>query len=51
MNTEYTRNEELMQQSLGEMRRRLEKIMEGGGKKAQEKQKEKNKLTARERIE
>ena len=51
MNTEFARNEELIQQSLGEMRRRLEKIMEGGGKKAIEKQREKNKLTARERIE
>lgn len=32
------------------MRRRLEKIYEGGGKKAIEKQREKNKLTPRERI-
>src|SRR5678810_17097 len=32
------------------MRQRLQKIYEGGGKKAIEKQKEKNKLTARERI-
>ena len=32
------------------MRRRLEKIYEGGGKKAIDKQREKNKLTPRERI-
>ena len=50
MNPEYKQNEEWMQLSLGEMRRRLEKIYEGGGKKAAEKQKEKNKLTARERL-
>jgi acetyl-CoA carboxylase carboxyltransferase component len=50
MDLEFNRNEDLMKQTLGEMRRRLEKIYEGGGKKAVEKQKEKNKLTARERI-
>src|SRR6476620_3589966 len=32
------------------MKNKLEKIYEGGGKKAVAKQKEKNKLTARERI-
>ena len=50
MNIEFNRNEDLMKQSLGEMHRRLEKIYEGGGKKAIEKQREKNKLTPRERI-
>ena len=50
MNIEFNRNEDAMKLSLGEMRRRLDKIYEGGGKKAIEKQKEKNKLTARERI-
>ncbi len=50
MNIEFNSNEDAMKQSLGEMRRRLEKIYEGGGKKAIEKQKEKNKLTPRERI-
>lgn len=50
MNIEFNRNEDKMKQSLGEMNRRLEKIYEGGGKKAIEKQKEKNKLTPRERI-
>src|SRR4029078_5171246 len=32
------------------MEKRLERIYEGGGKKAIQKQREKNKLTARERI-
>lgn len=50
MNIEFNRNEDAMKLSLGEMRRRLEKIYEGGGKKAIEKQREKNKLTPRERI-
>src|SRR6476660_3459980 len=50
MNLEFNRNEDVMKQSLSAMRQRLEKIYEGGGKKAAEKQKEKNKLTARQRI-
>src|SRR5205085_6231181 len=40
-----------MQALLGHMNQHLEKIYEGGGKKSIEKQKERNKLTARERIE
>jgi len=39
-----------MKMSLSTIQKRLEKIYEGGGKKAIQKQKEKNKLTARERI-
>src|SRR5215218_9671481 len=39
-----------MQALLEKMNAHLEKIFEGGGKKAIEKQKEKNKLTARQRI-
>ena len=39
-----------MKMSLRTMQKRLEKIYEGGGKKSIQKQKEKNKLTARERI-
>lgn len=50
MNLEFNRNEDIMKQSLSQMRQRLEKIYEGGGRKAAERQKEKNKLTARERI-
>src|SRR6187549_3126332 len=50
MNIEFNRNEDSMKMLLSEMRRRLEKIYEGGGKKAIEKQREKKKLTPRERI-
>lgn len=50
MDIEFNRNEDAMKQSLGQMRRRLEKVYEGGGKKAIDKQREKNKLTPRERI-
>ncbi len=50
MNIEFNRNEDAMKLSLSEMRRRLDKIYEGGGKKAIDKQREKNKLTPRERI-
>ncbi|MBL0334085.1 MAG: acyl-CoA carboxylase subunit beta [Chitinophagaceae bacterium] len=51
MNLDFNRNEDQMKLALSQMRQRLEKIYEGGGRKAQEKQKEKNKLTARQRIE
>ena len=50
MNLEFNKNEDVMKQSLSTMRQRLEKIYEGGGKKSADKQKEKNKLTARQRI-
>lgn len=40
-----------MKLALSEMKQRLAKIYEGGGKKSIEKQRERNKLTARERIE
>jgi 3-methylcrotonyl-CoA carboxylase beta subunit len=51
MNIDYNRNEDTMKMMLSEMRQRLQKIYEGGGKKAIDKQKEKNKLTPRQRIE
>ena len=51
MNIEFNRNEDAMKMLLSNMRRHLYKIYEGGGKKALEKQKEKNKLTPRQRIE
>jgi acetyl-CoA carboxylase carboxyltransferase component len=51
MNIEFNRNEDAMKMLLSDMRRQLYKIYEGGGKKALEKQKEKNKLTPRQRIE
>src|SRR5436190_10509520 len=50
MNIEFNKNEDAMKMSLGVMEKRLEKIYEGGGKKSIQKQKERNKLTARERI-
>ncbi|HMU47717.1 MAG TPA: carboxyl transferase domain-containing protein [Chitinophagaceae bacterium] len=51
MDLEFNKNEDLIRLSLSEMRQRLDKIYEGGGKKSIEKQREKNKLTPRERIE
>jgi 3-methylcrotonyl-CoA carboxylase beta subunit len=51
MDITFNRNEDQMKLSLSQLRQRLAKIHEGGGKKAIEKQREKNKLTARERIE
>ena len=51
MNLEFNRNEDAMKMLISDMRQRLQKIYEGGGKKASEKQKEKNKLTPRQRIE
>jgi len=51
MNIEFNRNEDAMKMLLSDMRQLLQKIYEGGGKKAIEKQKEKNKLTPRQRIE
>ena len=50
MNIEFNKNEDGMKQLLSDMHRKQEKIEEGGGKKAIAKQKEKNKLFARERI-
>ena len=50
MNIEFNKNEDAMKMSLSMMEKRLERIYEGGGKKSIQKQREKNKLTARERI-
>jgi acetyl-CoA carboxylase carboxyltransferase component len=50
MNLSFNRNEDAMKMLLSDRRRHLHKIYEGGGKKAIEKQRDKNKLTARERI-
>jgi Acetyl-CoA carboxylase, carboxyltransferase component (subunits alpha and beta) len=50
MNLEFNRNEDLMKRALSEMRQRFAQVALGGGKKAIAKQKEKNKLTARERV-
>ncbi len=51
MDINFNRNEDHMKLALSEMRKRLDIISQGGGKKAIQKQKERNKLTARERIE
>lgn len=51
MNIEFNKNEDRMKLAVSELRQRWEKVSLGGGKKAIEKQHEKNKLTARERIE
>jgi acetyl-CoA carboxylase carboxyltransferase component len=51
MDLNFNRNEDAMRQLLSNRKRALEKIFLGGGKKAIEKQHEKEKLTARERLE
>src|SRR5689334_17381726 len=51
MNLEFNKNEDVMRLSVSQLRQRLSQIALGGGKKSVEKQKEKNKMTARERIE
>ncbi len=51
MNIDFNRNEDVMKLALSNIKNMLHTIEEGGGKKAILKQKEKNKLTARERIE
>lgn len=50
MNIDFNKNEDALKMAWSGIRQKLEKIAEGGGKKAAQKQKERNKLTARERI-
>ncbi|HSB93997.1 MAG TPA: carboxyl transferase domain-containing protein [Flavitalea sp.] len=50
MNPDLNRNEDLMKKSLSLLRQRITEVSLGGGKKAVEKQREKHKMTARERI-
>ena len=50
MDLEFNKNEDAMRISLSQLRTRLDKIMLGGGKKSLERQRERKKLTARERI-
>lgn len=50
MNLQMNKNEDANKLALATLRQLLEKIEEGGGKKAIQKQKERNKLTARERL-
>src|SRR6201991_1963601 len=51
MNLDFNKNEDVMRLSVSQLRQRLNQVAQGGGKKAMDKQKEKAKLTARERIE
>ncbi|HSU51176.1 MAG TPA: carboxyl transferase domain-containing protein, partial [Segetibacter sp.] len=51
MNLDYNKNEDALKMAVGNRQQRYEKIKEGGGRKSIEKQHQKNKLTARERIE
>lgn len=50
MNLDFNKNEDAMKLAVSNINQRYEKIKEGGGRKSIEKQHEKNKLTARERI-
>jgi len=50
MDISFNKNEDAMKLAWSQVRQQLETIYEGGGKKAIEKQRERNKLTARERI-
>jgi 3-methylcrotonyl-CoA carboxylase beta subunit len=50
MDIEFNKNEDVNKQLVYELKTRLKKIAEGGGAKNAAKQKEKNKLLARERI-
>ncbi len=50
MDIAFNKNEDAMKMAWSRVKRELEVIYEGGGKKANQKQKEKNKMTARQRI-
>jgi len=50
MDVAFNKNEDAMKLAWAKAKQRLETIYEGGGKKSIEKQRERNKLTARERI-
>ncbi len=50
MNLEFNKNEDANKLAWSAIKQQLTKIYEGGGKKSIEKQRERNKLTARERI-
>src|SRR3982751_3422747 len=50
MNLEANKNDDAMRLSLSQLKSRFDKVATGGGKKSIEKQHEKKKLTARERI-
>ncbi len=50
MDLKFNKNEDALKLAWSQVRQQLEKIYEGGGKKAAEIQQQRNKLTARERI-
>lgn len=50
MNLEFNKNDDAMRLAISQMKQRLAKIEEGGGKKAMEKARAKNKMAPRERI-
>ncbi|MEP7257177.1 MAG: carboxyl transferase domain-containing protein [Flavitalea sp.] len=50
MDLNFNKNEDIMKLSVAQLRQRINQVSLGGGKKAIEKQRERNKLTARERI-
>ncbi|GAC1585110.1 MAG: carboxyl transferase domain-containing protein [Ginsengibacter sp.] len=50
MNIEFNKNEDAMKMAMSDIKQKLSLIHLGGGKKSIEKQREKNKLTPRERI-
>jgi acetyl-CoA carboxylase carboxyltransferase component len=51
MSNDFNKNEDALKTAWSQVHQKLEVIEKGGGEKAIQKQKEKNKLTARERIE
>ncbi|TNF24354.1 MAG: acyl-CoA carboxylase subunit beta [Bacteroidetes bacterium] len=51
MDLEFNRNEDVMKQLISKMENRLEQIYLGGGQKRIDKEHEKGKMTARERVE
>jgi len=50
MNLEFNKNEDAMRLAISQMKQRFAKIEEGGGKKAMEKARARNKMAPRERI-
>ncbi len=50
MNLEFNKNDDAMRLAISQMKQRFAKIEEGGGKKAMEKARVKNKMAPRERI-
>jgi acetyl-CoA carboxylase carboxyltransferase component len=49
-NLEFNKNEDKMMQLVGTLNRKLDKIYDGGGKSRMDKEREKGKMSARERI-